>query len=138
MTNDYAVVFAGELITVEQLDRIDAYLKDQLRRLPWRHRQVRSARSLPKFCHSAAHFFIGSILFASLVTAFLATVVSLESVFLYDRRFPLWLLQRLRYLTVYQSRDCSGVLCGGIMGDIADAEERLQNPTLGNPEKPQA
>ena len=24
------------------------------------------------------------------------------------------------------------------MGDIADAEERLQNPTLGNPEKPQA
>ena len=93
--------------------------------------QVRSARSLPKLCHSAAHFFIRSILFASLVAAFLATVVSLESVFLYDRRFPLWFFQRLGYLTLYQSRDCSGVLCGGIMGDIADAEERLQNPALG-------
>ncbi len=35
-------------------------------------------------------FLSGSILFASFIAAFLATVVSPESVFLYDRWFPLW------------------------------------------------
>ena len=53
--------------------------------------QTSSISSQPsKILSFSAHFFIRGILFPSFIAAFLARVVSPESVFLYDRRFPLW------------------------------------------------
>ena len=46
-------------------------------------RQIRSARSLPEFCHSAADFFIRRVLFDSFIAAFLAEPLSHLNPFFY-------------------------------------------------------
>ena len=75
-------------------------------------------------------FLSGSILFNPLPTAFLARPFPLESVFLHNRWFSLWLLQHVGYFTLYQPWDCGDVLPGGIMADIADVEHGLQDPAV--------
>ena len=93
-------------------------------------RQVRPDGGVPEFRHCPDDLPVWRLLFGPVLATVLATTQPLESVFLHNRWFSLRLLQYVGYFALCQSWDCSNMLPGGIMVDIADVEDGLQDPAV--------
>ena len=74
--------------------------------------------------------FLSGVLYDTLVASILARIIVSESVFLHGGRVSLRLLSRLRGFTLPQPWDSDGMFPGDIVGDIANAENRVQNPEM--------
>src|SRR5687768_14574532 len=92
--------------------------------------KIRAACCVAKLYRPATDVFIGGFLYDPVVASTLAGIIVSESVFLHGRRVSLRLLSRLGCFTLPQPWDSDGMFPGSIVVDIANAENRVQNPKM--------
>ena len=80
--------------------------------------------------HHPADVSVRRILFDTFVASILAGGVAFQSVFLHDRRLPLWFFWRLRRVPKAQFRDCGGLPFSLIIRHLVATQTRLQVASL--------